>query len=61
VCHLALACSSDGDVSSASGALITGAREGIYRLDASTANEAGCDAEGPSDLEDRQISASTAP
>jgi len=55
LCHLALACSSDGDGANAGGALITGAREGIYRLDASTVNEAGCDAEGPDELEGMQI------
>jgi len=54
VSHLALACSSDGAGGDAGGSLITGGAAGIYRLEASTANEAGCDAEGPSDLDSRQ-------
>lgn len=51
VCHLALACSSDGEGANRGGSLINGGEEGIYQLTASTFNEAGCDAEGPSELE----------
>jgi hypothetical protein len=50
-CPLALACSSNSDGSGAyPRLLIAGGEEGIYRLDASTFNLAGCDAEGPSTL-----------
>ena len=56
-CQLALGCSSDGESSNGNGAgsLIAGGAQGIYRLDASTLNEAGCDVEGPNQLEDMQI------